>query len=62
MTLAAALRDRKVRDVVTQVVVAASLVGLLVYFVRNASENMVKAGIASGFDFLWRQAGIDIPF
>jgi general L-amino acid transport system permease protein len=33
-----------------------------VYFVRNASENMVKAGIASGFDFLWRQAGIDVPF
>ena len=62
MTLAAALRDRKVRDVITQVAVAASLVGLLVYFVRNASENMVKAGIASGVDFLWRPAGIDIPF
>ena len=40
----------------------AGLVLLLVYFVRNASQNMVKAGIASGFDFLWRQAGIDIPF
>jgi general L-amino acid transport system permease protein len=35
---------------------------LTVFFVRNASENMVKAGIASGFDFLFRTAGIDIPF
>ncbi|MBV9077549.1 MAG: ABC transporter permease subunit, partial [Methylobacteriaceae bacterium] len=61
MTLAA-LRDRKVRDVLWQVVVAAGFALLLVYFVRNASENMVKAGIASGFDFLWRQAGIDVPF
>ena len=62
MTLPALLRDRKVRDVVAQVAVAGSLVALLVYFVRNASENMVKAGIASGFDFLWRDAGIDVPF
>ncbi len=62
MSLAAALRDRKVRDVIAQAAVAVSLVALLVYFVRNASQNMVKAGIASGFDFLWRQAGIDIPF
>ena len=23
---------------------------------------MVKAGIASGFDFLWRTSGIDVPF
>ncbi|MBS0244425.1 MAG: ABC transporter permease subunit, partial [Proteobacteria bacterium] len=30
--------------------------------VRNASQNMVKAGIASGFDFLWRTSGIDVPF
>lgn len=62
MSLAAILRDRKVRDVIAQAAVAVSLVALLVYFVRNASQNMVKAGIASGFDFLWRQAGIDIPF
>lgn len=32
------------------------------FFVRNASENMVKAGIASGFNFLWRDSGIEIPF
>ena len=62
MTLAARLRDRKVRDVISQVLVAGGLVLLLVYFVRNASQNMVKAGIASGFDFLWRGAGIEVPF
>ena len=62
MTLATALRDRTVRDVLAQAAVAVGLIALLVYFVRNASENMVKAGIASGFDFLWRQAGIDVPF
>ena len=61
-SLPALLRDRKVRDTVAQIAVAVALVGLLVFFVRNASENMVKAGIASGFDFLWRQAGIDVPF
>ena len=62
MNVATFLRDRKVRDVIAQAAVAIGLVALLVYFVRNASENMVKAGIASGFDFLWRQAGIDVPF
>ena len=62
MSLAATLRDRKVRDVLSQVVVGVGLVVLVWYFVSNASRNMVKAGIASGFDFLWRQAGIDVPF
>ena len=33
-----------------------------VFFVRNASDNMAKAGIASGFDFLWRDSGIEVPF
>ena len=62
MTLPVLLRDRKVRDVLAQALVAAALVALAVFFVRNASENMVKAGIASGFDFLWRDAGIEVPF
>jgi general L-amino acid transport system permease protein len=62
MTLAVMLRDRKVRDIVSQMVVAAVSVGLVVYFVGNASDNMMKAGIASGFAFLSRDSGIDIPF
>lgn len=54
--------DKKIRDLVYQIAAMIGLVSLIVYFVRNASENMVKAGIASGFDFLWRTSGIDVPF
>ncbi|MBN9091262.1 MAG: ABC transporter permease subunit [Reyranella sp.] len=56
------LRDRKVRDVLWQAAGAIVLVALVWFFVRNASENMVKAGIASGFRFLWRDSGIEVPF
>ncbi len=38
------------------------MVAVIWFFVRNASENMVKAGIASGFRFLWRDSGIEVPF
>src|SRR5215218_2415750 len=56
------LRDRKVRDVLWQIVASVGLVVVVVFFVRNASDNMVKAGIASGFQFLWRDSGIEVPF
>ncbi|MFO1161462.1 MAG: ABC transporter permease subunit [Reyranellaceae bacterium] len=56
------LRDRKVRDVLWQIAAAVVLVVVVVYFVRNAADNMVKAGIASGFQFLWRDSGIEVPF
>jgi len=56
------LRDRKVRDVLWQAFATVGLVVLVVFFVRNASDNMVKAGIASGFQFLWRDSGIEVPF
>src|SRR5882757_8156261 len=56
------LRDRKVRDVLWQVLATVGLVVVVVFFVRNASDNMVKAGIASGFNFLWRDSGIEVPF
>src|SRR5205085_2603625 len=42
------VRDKRVRDLFWQVLVVLSLVLLTVFFVRNASQNMVKAGIASG--------------
>lgn len=54
--------DARVRDVFWQVAVAAGLVFLAVYFVKNASDNMVKAGIAAGFDFLWRTSGVAVAF
>jgi general L-amino acid transport system permease protein len=56
------LRDRKVRDVLWQALATVGLVVVVVFFVRNASDNMVKAGIASGFQFLWRDSGIEVPF
>ncbi len=56
------LRDRKVRDVLWQAAGTIVLVALVWFFVRNASANMVKAGIASGFQFLWRDSGIEVPF
>ena len=58
----AAFRDRKVRDVLWQALATVGLVVVVVFFVRNASDNMVKAGIASGFQFLWRDSGIEVPF
>src|SRR4029077_1306913 len=56
------LRDRKVRDVLWQAAGAIVLIAVVWFFVGNASENMVKAGIASGFRFLWRDSGIEVPF
>ena len=56
------LRDRKVRDVLWQAAGAMVLIAVVWFFVRNASDNMVKAGIASGFQFLWRDSGIEVPF
>ncbi len=54
--------DARVRAWISQAAVAGAMFGTIWYFVTNASENMVKAGIASGFDFLWRTSGIDVPF
>lgn len=56
------LNDKRVRDWLYQIALVLGLAALLVFFVRNASENMMKAGIASGFDFLWRSSGIEVPF
>lgn len=58
----ALLNDKRVRDWIYQIALVVFLVALAVFFVRNASENMVKAGIASGFGFLWRNSGIEVPF
>src|ERR1043166_3463047 len=62
MTLLSFIYQKKVRDLFWQAVVLVSVLGLLVFFVLNASRNMRDAGIASGFDFLFRTAGLEIPF
>jgi general L-amino acid transport system permease protein len=56
------LYDAKIRDLFWQIAISVALVALTWFFVRNASQNMVNAGIASGFDFLWKESGIDVPF
>jgi general L-amino acid transport system permease protein len=56
------LRDSKVRDVLWQVAASLALVAVVAFFVKNASDNMMRAGIASGFRFLWRDSGIEVPF
>src|SRR6188508_2615028 len=54
--------QKKVRDLFWQAFVLVSVLGLITFFVANASRNMRDAGIASGFDFLFRTAGIEVPF
>ena len=56
------INDKRVRDWFYQAALLIGLAALLIYFIRNASQNMVQAGIASGFDFLWRTSGIEVPF
>ena len=56
------LRQKRVRDIFWQAFVLAGMLGLVAFFVINASRNMRDAGIASGFDFLFRTAGIEVPF
>ena len=58
----ALLRQKKVRDIFWQAIVLAGVIALVAFFVVNASRNMRDAGIASGFDFLFRTAGIEVPF
>jgi general L-amino acid transport system permease protein len=62
VTLFSFIHQKKVRDLFWQALVLGLTLGLLIFFVLNASRNMREAGIASGFDFLWRTAGIEIPF
>jgi general L-amino acid transport system permease protein len=54
--------QKKVRDIFWQAFILLGFLGLMAFFIINASRNMRDAGIASGFDFLWRTAGIEIPF
>jgi general L-amino acid transport system permease protein len=62
MNLFSFIYQKRVRDLFWQAVVLIGVLALLAFFVINASRNMRDAGIASGFDFLFRTAGIDVPF
>jgi general L-amino acid transport system permease protein len=56
------VRDRKVRDYFWQGLATVGLIAVVWFFVQNASQNMLKAGMATGFQFLWRDSGIEVPF
>jgi general L-amino acid transport system permease protein len=51
-----------VRGWVAQGATLFGIAALLAFFVANASENMARSGIASGFDFLGGRAGLDVSF
>jgi general L-amino acid transport system permease protein len=53
-------RDQRIRGIVFQVVVAAVIVLFSAYIIGNTAHNLEQRGIASGFEFLGRQAGFDI--
>lgn len=55
-----ALTHRRVRSLAWQAGVAASAVLVAWYLASNAAENLLDLGVASGFDFLLREAGFEI--
>lgn len=57
---ASLLYDPRVRGIVVQVVVAIALVLVVYWIIGNTTENLQRANIASGFDFLGRRSGFDI--
>ncbi len=54
------LYDPKVRGIVSQIALAIGLVIFFWWVIDNARDNLERANIASGFDFLWSRAGFAI--
>ena len=54
------LYDPFYRGIAAQALVAIALILLIGWFANNTIENLRRANIASGFDFLWNRAGFDI--
>lgn len=52
--------SRRVRAVVYQILVVTGVIGIGVYLVGNTLDNLSARGIATGFDFMGREAGFDI--
>lgn len=52
--------DPKFRGFVLQAALAIGLVSFIAWVVANTIENLRRAQIASGFDFLWARSGFDI--
>ena len=54
------VNDPKIRGIVFQVLVAAALVLFVWWIVGNTSDNLRRANISSGFNFLNGRAGFDV--
>ncbi|WP_421846516.1 amino acid ABC transporter permease [Marinomonas sp.] len=56
------LYNRKVRDILIQLVFLVAICFGATYLALNAATNMRDAGLTSGFDFLFQRAGYDISY
>jgi general L-amino acid transport system permease protein len=52
--------NASVRGLLYQAIILLALLGLVVWMVGNAQHALAKRGIATGFAFLWREAGFPI--
>ncbi|RWI89985.1 MAG: ABC transporter permease subunit [Mesorhizobium sp.] len=57
-----ALRNRKVRNALLQVIFVGSLAAMVLACVMIARRNLAEQGITSGFDFLFKSTGWDVNF
>ena len=55
-------QNKKVRNLIPQIVVLTILISVIVYFVTNVQTNMGNRGIAFGFGFLNQESSFDITF
>ena len=53
-------RDPRARSLAYQIGAVAAVAAAVAYFAHNASVNMARQGIASGFGFLDREAGFEV--
>ncbi|MEX2298213.1 MAG: amino acid ABC transporter permease [Dongiaceae bacterium] len=53
-------RDQRVRGIIFQIVILSAILAFAAYIINNTATNLASRGIASGFEFLGRQAGFDI--
>jgi general L-amino acid transport system permease protein len=56
------IENKRVRNLIPQVITIAALASVIVYFATNAQINMGNRGIAFGFGFLNQEASFDITF
>lgn len=53
-------RDKRTRGILYQCLCVASVVAAGLYLFNNVSENLARQSIATGFSYLWREAGFVI--